>query len=411
MKRPGSFEISGRALAALQTTVRNVTETLAHELASPSTAAPDWSEEQWVVARAVAALHGVSPLLSRTLRWSGPESWHRFLDVQREHTEKRHARLQQLLAVFDHEARSRGLPLVALKGAALHAHGIYQPGERPMSDIDLLAPIEGVQRTAAMLRKIGFQEAFSTSRHTIFMPCETHGAQAFAEHADNPIKIELHDQLRESLPIRGADITHHVIPRGAAPGLNDYASRAGLLAHLLLHAAGNMCAHSIRLLHLIDIARLCMRMTDQDWRELTELAADVRAWWARPPLELTSRYFSSVPERVRRHPALACPRLLGAFTRRQTLTDLSFSNLKLLAFPGIEWSQSLAEATSYMRQRLLPSTETIAGRVRERHEQPCLRAGSWGRLSQGRRVLKWIFARPGRPASLFAIQEARVRTF
>jgi len=53
-------------------TLRKITETLAGELACPTQHAPAWSDFEWKIARAVAAMHGVSPLLSRTLRWRGP---------------------------------------------------------------------------------------------------------------------------------------------------------------------------------------------------------------------------------------------------------------------------------------------------------------------------------------------------
>ena len=58
--------------AVLQAALRKTTETLACELAHPSTAAPDWSEFEWRVAKAVAAMHGVSPLLSTSAPLAGP---------------------------------------------------------------------------------------------------------------------------------------------------------------------------------------------------------------------------------------------------------------------------------------------------------------------------------------------------
>jgi hypothetical protein len=50
----------------------------------------------------------------------------------------RMANINGLLERMDTDARRAGLALVALKGAALHARGLYIPGERPMADIDLL---------------------------------------------------------------------------------------------------------------------------------------------------------------------------------------------------------------------------------------------------------------------------------
>jgi hypothetical protein len=70
----------------LQAMLRKITERFARELAEPAPLAPEWSEFEWIVARAVAAMHGVSPLLSRTLCWQGPVGWAEFLEEQRTHT-------------------------------------------------------------------------------------------------------------------------------------------------------------------------------------------------------------------------------------------------------------------------------------------------------------------------------------
>src|ERR1700733_7579504 len=48
----------------LQAMLRKITERFARELADPAPLAPEWSEFEWIVARAVAAMHGISPLLS-----------------------------------------------------------------------------------------------------------------------------------------------------------------------------------------------------------------------------------------------------------------------------------------------------------------------------------------------------------
>src|ERR1700716_3991427 len=119
---------------ALEGILRKITEPLAEERGSPMQAAPDWSEFEWIVARAVAAMHGVSPLLSRALRWQGPAGWTGFLEEQRDHTAKRHVRIDDLLLRLDMRAREAGVAAVALKGAALHSFGVYQAGDRPMAD-------------------------------------------------------------------------------------------------------------------------------------------------------------------------------------------------------------------------------------------------------------------------------------
>src|SRR5579859_2138181 len=96
----------------LDRTLRKITEALAKELACPTQGAPDWSNFEWIVARAVAAMHGVSPLLSRTLRWRGPAGWAGFLEEQRAHTARRHVRIDDLLLRLDQRAREAGIAAV-----------------------------------------------------------------------------------------------------------------------------------------------------------------------------------------------------------------------------------------------------------------------------------------------------------
>ena len=102
----------------LEATLRKITEGLAKELACPTPHAPDWSEFEWTVARAVAAMHGVSPVLLRTLRWQGPAGWMQFLTEQRDHTSKRHARIETVLELIDQRMRQAGVAATALSRKA-----------------------------------------------------------------------------------------------------------------------------------------------------------------------------------------------------------------------------------------------------------------------------------------------------
>ena len=106
---------------ALQAALRKITETLASELACPTQGSPDWSDFEWLLARAVAAMHGVSPLLSRALHWRGPAGWVDFLEEQRAHTSNRHGRIDELLLQIDRLTRAarRGCDGAEGRGPAL----------------------------------------------------------------------------------------------------------------------------------------------------------------------------------------------------------------------------------------------------------------------------------------------------
>jgi hypothetical protein len=397
---------------ALDGMLRRITERLAQELGCPTQIAPDWSEFEWIVARAVAAMHGVSPLLARALRWQGPAGWAGLLEEQRAHTAKRHIRIDDLLLRLDQRAREAGIAAVALKGVALHALGVYHAGERPMADVDLLVRPADVPRTAKMLESLGYAESYQTWKECVFTPVDEQEPAALGEHSNNGIKIELHERICEKLPLRITDISEHVFPPQPQSGLNAYPSKASLMIHLLLHAAGAMAFQSLRLLHLHDLARLSSHMTQEDWEVVLEAGErGERPWWAFPPLNLTSRYFpSKIPAGVLSTLADDCPYLLKRSARHRTLCDVSYSHLWVDAFPGVEWSQSWREVLGYVASRVRPGANHIAFRAHTAKAEAWANRGQWSRLSQGRRIMLWITSRPTRPVTMHAVRAALARS-
>lgn len=400
---------ASRSLKGLQLALRKVTEALAGELRSPTATAPQWSAIEWAVARAVAAIHGVSPLLADSLQWQGPPEWAQFLAGQKAQTAQRFQRIEQLLALLDARARAADLALVPLKGAALHAAGIYVAGERPMADVDLLVRDEQTPCAVAVLGQLGLHEVHRSSRHRVFTHHGDHAPAALGEHAENGIKVELHCRIAEVLPRRAVDITRLIFPQRLNPGLNAYPSRAALMAHLLLHAAGNLVIRGLRLLQLHDIARLSAQMTHEDWEELSKQAgrsADGSLWWAFPPLALASRYCSGVPAQALAGAADDCHWWLTRVYRRRDLSDASLSHLWVSAFPGIEWARSPAEAFGYAAARLLPDRTLTHARKALARLQPRVSSGTWAELSQGRRMLRWLISGEARHETLQPVRAA-----
>lgn len=400
---------SGRSLRKLQLALREITEVLAMELARSTDVAPSWSAAEWAVARAVAAIHGVSPLLAGTLRWRGPAAWTEFLAEQRSRTAERFGHMRELLGPIESLARRSGIALVPLKGAALHALGIYAPGERPMADLDLLARPEQSERAAELLAAIGFFETHRTWKHRVFARRNDARPQALGEDAYNGIKIELHCRLAEALPHRIVDISSVVLQRGIEPGLNTYPSRTVLLMHLLLHAAGSMVLRQLRLLQLHDIACLVKQMSDEDWDELFGHAArtgEGSLWWAYPPLTLVSRYYGCVSERALARCARDSHWWLRRVYGRRTLTDASISYLWISAFPGTEWARSAGELLAYVAARFMPSAETMSMRREMARIQPRVSGGEWARLSQHQRVLRWLLSAQARHETLEPVRAA-----
>src|SRR6185437_7427604 len=107
----------------------------------------------------------------------------------------------------------------------------------------------------------------------------------FGEHIDLPIKIEVHTSIRERLPVSEIDITPLVFRTAEPPGINDYPSAASLMLHLLLHAAGNMRAHALRLIHFHDIMLMDKTLGPGGWEELlSPQPHGQRHCWASMPL-------------------------------------------------------------------------------------------------------------------------------
>jgi hypothetical protein len=396
-------------LSVIQAALCKTTETLARELGQPTEAAPAWSEFEWLMARAVAAMHGVSALLAGSLRWSGPAAWRRFLQTQRAHTAERHTHIEALLQLVDRATRYAGIAALALKGAELHAMDLYRPGERPMGDVDLLVRAADLSNATRVLESLGFHEYGSSRRHRLLIPVGEHlPAPCLGEHADNFLKIELHECIGELLPLKTVDITERLYPAHPHPGLNRYPSRASLMIHLLLHAAGAMASRSLRVLQLHDIALLSARMTEADWEEaLLPRDGNASCWWARPLLLLTARYYpAAIPPHILVTVAAGCPRLLRRVVRRRTLSEISLSSLSIAAFPGIEWSQSISEAARFVVSRVLPNREVLELRKQVVSTRISASATQWQQLSQARRMWLWLTARQPRAETLYPVRLA-----
>ena len=395
------------AARIVQEALRATTERLAHELACPTNITPSWSEFEWRAARAAVAIHGVGPLLAGALRWRGPPGWHAFLEDQRVQTDKRYRRIEALAKLIDQQARQAGIPMVALKGAALHEMGIYRAGERPMADLDLLVEESDIAAATKLLEAQGFHIEVSFWRNRVFKPAGEGRGGGLGEHSEYPIKVELHWRIHERLPLELTDISPIISPANPQPGFNPYPSRVALLMHLVLHAAGGMMGSDLRLMHVHDLALVCGGMRAEDWEEiLRQGKSGIQGpWWFLPPLQLARRYYPDiVPDPVLLRLRSACPARLRWATTRRSITDFSLSSLWVRAFPGIEWAQSGSEAFRYMLGRVRPDAET-----RRLRKIDAASAGAthsnWRDLPQRYRILRWMTSRPTRPQSMYVVRE------
>jgi hypothetical protein len=384
----------------IQAALRKTTERLALELHSPSAGAPEWNDFEWQVASAVATMHGISALLANRLRWHGPAPWREFLDVQHARSVERDAVIGELISRVDDALRAEATAAVGLKGTAVRRLGLHRPGERPMADLDLLVDAAALPGIAAAMQRIDYVHAFTSRRHAVYEPRQKPGPLAFGEHPAHPIKIEVHSAIAEPLPFRRVDITERLAAPVAAVGLVDYPDAAALVSHLLLHAAGNMRAHALRLVQLVDIARLAPQMSRDQWRA-------IGAWWAYPPLRLTSRCFpGSVPPELLDMTARLCSVPLRRAAERWRLVDVSWSNLRVHALPGIWWARTPFEAARFALSRAWPSRQAIDELALAMRAQPQLASTPWYTLSHPHRILRWLVSRPPRVQTLTCVRGA-----
>jgi hypothetical protein len=388
--------------AVLQAALRSTTDRLAAELASPLPLAPAWNEFEWRAAMAVSVMHGISALLAQRLAWAGPPPWQAFLAEQAEQGRRREARVRGLL---DRLHGAAGMPLLGLKGSALLTLGLYAPGERPMSDIDLLARPADMQAADKLITAMGYETGIVKHRHIAYEPLTQPDAPAFGEHEDNPIKIELHQAIAEPLPLREIDITAGLLAPDAGPGLNPYRGPAALMRHLLLHTAGNLCSRSVRLIQLHDIAALGSRLDTADWQQALAPASDGRpAWWAVPPLRLAQRLF---PGRLAPLPAAvlaACPPRLQRASASQGLAELSLSHLGIPLLPGIAWARGPADILGLAWQRLHPAEQAVTAQIIRR--QHSLAGSAWTRRPPWRKALSFLLGAPPRAQTLYSVHRA-----
>ncbi len=391
------------APAELAAALRLTTELLAMELAAPTEQPPDWTSSKWAVARAAVTIHGIAGLLLRDLRWPGMPGWYDFLERETAETRERERRAVSALADIDAAARAAGIPLVALKGHALLALGMYEPGERPMADIDLLVRPRDRIALERVMASMGFAAVSVSWKHWEFAR-PLSGSAAAGEVGLDAIKVDVHQRLAEQISDFEIEMPGDLFGTDPGTGVRGYPSRPILLRHLLMHTAANMSTRWVRAVHLSDIARVASGLTPAEWAE-TLPRHWTHSWCLLPPLALVARYFPGVvPPDLVAQVEVACPRGLARAVRRQVLTDLSASDPRFRALPAFDWCTSLPGVLRYMKRRVLPGRSELRSLAGIARTTGFARDNRWFTMSQPARIMQWVFRRPMRPATLHAVR-------
>ena len=151
----------------------------------------------------------------------------------------RNVRMMRLLARIAARFNEAGIPLMALKGAALNLTIYERADERPMGDLDLLIPSAFVGEARAVLEALDCRRGESLVRADFF-PRFYYETEYTAGEV-YPVKIDLH--VRPFRPLRYARLVpNHALWRRARTvridGADIYVPSAEeMLIHLAVHAA------------------------------------------------------------------------------------------------------------------------------------------------------------------------------
>ena len=125
-----------------------------------------------------------------------------------------------------------------------------------------------------------------------------------------------------------------------------------------------------------------------------------------PPLKLALHYYPGCATVPLEDFARACPRVLRTAARRDTLTGVSWSNLRIHAFPGIAWSRTPVEALRYVRSRVVPSRKSMADLQACVQAAPQLNRIPWYGIPHHKRIARWLFSHPPRVQTMMSVAAA-----
>jgi hypothetical protein len=145
-----------------------------------------------------------------------------------------------------------------------------------------------------------------------------------------------------------------------------------------------------------------------DWDELLTEGVGARGlWWALPPLALSARYHpGAIPQSVIDRVAEGCPTLLRRASRRHCLADVSWSQIRIQALPGVEWSTTLGEALRFAQSRVFPDREALSELHYVAANEPWASGTEWYGLKHFTRIRRWLFSQPPRVQTMHSVRLA-----
>jgi hypothetical protein len=279
----------------------------------------------------------------------------------------RNCRMMRLLDRIAVKFNEAGVPIMALKGAALSLTIYDRPDERAMADLDLMVRAEDLDRVMVLFDQLGALRGEPLVREDFFP--KFHYELDLSVGRIYPVKIDLH--VRPFRPLRYA----RVVPADAfwtsaetvrtGHGTILIPSVDEMLIHLMVHAS----VHGARKgKWMEDIRRWVERYEAQiDWGCFVATADEWQlAWPVRAAIEATEEQFGAVfPPEVTSRLSTIRSNWRDRLTLRQAPRDAehSFAHVatNLLCAPGLRFKMA------YLRAMMIPDRPHMADWYPHRH--------------------------------------------
>jgi Uncharacterised nucleotidyltransferase len=280
---------------------------------------------------------------------------------------RRYAVWRAELAGLLFEAGRAGVPLVALKGAALLPFVWPEPALRPTSDIDLLARAADRAALDTACATRGWTFHGEVPRHRTYALARL-GLDAKAdvgEHPDQPMRLEIHEHAIQMFLGLAHDPTE-ALWRDALPMRVDAAmvlvpDVAATFEHVLMHTAFDLAKRSTRALKLEDLRLLARQLSREQWDTfVARMQAAGIERFAIAPLIMAERYLEPIaPEPVMHALESRTPASIVAWLRETPLSEFtvcgSAGSIPANAWWRLRWFPSSLERAARARRLLVPT--------------------------------------------------------
>lgn len=236
-------------------------------------------ESAWDRSLAMAAAHGMRPLLYRFLGGVDGKIFPDYVtSALKEFTRRnlrRNLRMTGEMVILVRLFADQGVHVIPFKGPTLAALAYGDLGLREFADLDMLIARRDFMKAQELLIASGYQPEVLLNASEARSFAEASNVMAFW-HAGKSISVELHWELSPKYLPFSLDperLRERMIPSRPGGQTVMTLSPEELLVYLCAHGAKHVWE---KLIWIVDVAGLINRHSDLDWRRVCDLAARQR---------------------------------------------------------------------------------------------------------------------------------------